>query len=810
MKDKEDTTHMTRDLPIAYGNSCHAKTWSNKVTTWEDLCSRLSTTIRTTESAEEYPKMKKADRDAAKDKGGFVGGQLRDNRRKLETVVCRSMLTMDADNAEVGFIDKFTDPANGFKHTACLYTTHGHIPAAPRCRIIIPLTRDITPDEYAAIARYFAADWGIDQFDECSYKPNQLMYWPTTPSNGEFICKVTEGEWLNPDDILSAHPNWQDCSLLPTSSRESIVHEKVRKAQEDPLTKKGTVGLFCRAYSIEDVIEKFLPDVYEPSTVPGRYDYIAGQGSAGVVTYDGKFAYSHHATDPACGKLLNAFDLVRIHKFGDDDGKKTFKAMCAFAMSQEEVRLLAMEEKQKAADEDFAEAEISTEGIDAKDGNKENVSKDEENKWKKDLTYSAMTGELDNSLQNLRLILQNDKKLRNIVFNQLADDMEIKGDVPWKHPAKFWRDADDSQLVCYVDERYGEFSARNYDIAVEKVVDDRSYHPIRDYFSGLTEWDGVKRVDTLLIDYLGADDNTYTRAVTRKALCAAHRRVYNPGIKFDNMTVLNGPQGIGKSTFIENLGGQWYSDSLCLTDMNDKTAAEKLQGYWIIEIGEMAGMKKADIEKVKAFVSRKDDKYRASFGRRSTPHPRQCIFFGTTNSENGFLRDITGNRRFWVIKVNGKGKYKPWDMKKEIIDQIWAEVNILAEAGEELYLPADLEEFARREQCDAMEQDEREGVVREYLDMLLPANWDDMDLYARRNYIRDTDDPTRPRGVKQRDTVSNMEIWCECFGKNKEDLKSADSYGISAIMMRISNWEKTGNRVQIPLYGQQRIYGRKP
>ena len=147
------------------------------------------------QTVEEYPKLKKDDRDRAKDKGGFVGGYLKGNRRKRETVVCRSMLTMDADHAEIGFIDRF---ASECRYSSCLYTTHGHTPEQPRCRIIVPLTRDITPDEYVALARYFASDWGIDQFDECSYKPSQLMYWPTTPANGEFISKTTEGEWLDP------------------------------------------------------------------------------------------------------------------------------------------------------------------------------------------------------------------------------------------------------------------------------------------------------------------------------------------------------------------------------------------------------------------------------------------------------------------------------------------------------------------------------------------------------------------------------------------------------------------------------------
>ena len=253
---------------------------------------------------------------------------------------------------------------------------------------------------------------------------------------------------------------------------------------------------------------------------------------------------------------------------------------------------------------------------------------------------------------------------------------------------------------------------------------------------------------------------------------------------------------------------EWFSDSLSLSDMNDKTAAEKLQGYWILEIGELAGMKKADINKVKAFISRQDDKYRASFGRRVTPHPRQCVFFGTTNSENGYLRDITGNRRFWNVKVTGSGKLRSWDMSKEMVEQIWAEVKVIAGEGEELYLDAALETYAKQEQREAMEQDDREGLVAEYLDMLLPETWADMDIYRRRDYVRDTDDPTRPEGRRQRDEVSNIEIWCECFGRAKEDMKPSDSYAISAIMARLGGWTKVSNRKRIPIYGLQRLYMR--
>ena len=772
-----------RDLAIAYGNSRQAKNWVNKTIRYEDLKERLKVTIRTAESAEEYAKMSKAQRDVAKDHGGFVGGALKGGRRKVDAVELRSMIALDGDRIDKAFLDDYETNAS---YTSCLYTTHSSTEANPRVRLVFPLLRDVTSEEFVAVSRYLAQMLGIDFFDECSYQPNQLMYWPSSPQNGVFVFKEVEKEWLDPDAILSAHPEWTDPTRLPTSSRESKANQVTQQKVQDPLEKEGTVGIFNRVFfPVTRALETFLAGVYEPTESESRWHLIASSSIAGVEIKDEKFVYSHHAKDPAYLKLCNAFDIVRVHKFGDLDDKASFRAMCDFAMRQDEVKIVAANERLSEAEKDFAE------------------SVDDE--WKKRLQRNK-NGVLENNLHNIRLIMENDPYMKNIVFNQLADGMEIRGAVPWKHPARFWRDADDAQLICYIDASYGSFSQRNYDIAVTKAADDRSYHPIKEYFDGLPVWDEMPRVDNVLIDYLGAQDNAYVRAVTRKALCAAYMRIYHPGIKFDYITVLNGNQGIGKSTLIAKLGMEWFADSLTLSDMNDKTAAEKLQGYWIHEIGEMAGMRKAELEKVKAFVSRQDDKYRASFGRRVTPHPRQCIFFGTTNSENGYLRDITGNRRFWNVKVTGEGRMKPWDLGQETVDQIWAEVIVLSNAGEELFLDHTLEDYARKEQSEAMEQDDREGLVARYLDMLLPETWDTMDVHQRRDYVQDPDGLLNAKGTMRRETVSNIEIWCECFGKAKEDIKPADSYAISAIMTRLPDWSRPETRRRIPIYGLQRLY----
>ena len=340
-----------RKYKISYGNSCHAKTWHNSSITWEELCEKLKTTVRTCETVEEYTAMNRDERSAAKDKGGFVGGHLKDGSRKKENVIYRSLLTLDADHADNSFIERF---ASECKYAAVIYTTHSHTPDHPRARIVIPLSRDVSPDRYIAIARLFADSWNIDTFDECSYKVNQLMYWPTTPSDGEYFCRITEGSPLDPDIFLADHPDWQDFSTLPVSSRENKVSTSIGKQQEDPLAKAGVVGAFCRTYTIQDAIDRFLSNVYEPSAVEGRYHYIPAESSAGVNIYEDKFAYSHHETDPACGKLLNAFDLVRVHLFSDEDENLSYAKMCALAENDEETKKTLKCETLETAQQEFS------------------------------------------------------------------------------------------------------------------------------------------------------------------------------------------------------------------------------------------------------------------------------------------------------------------------------------------------------------------------------------------------------------------------------------------------------------------------
>lgn len=777
-------------LAVSTGRSRMEKNWKNKRFTWSQMLARLETPVRTNETLAEYMQLQKTEQDSIKDVGGFIGGSLKNGKRKAENVENRQIIALDADFASAGLQEVLYLYIDG---AYAVYSTHKHSPEKPRLRILIPLDREVTPDEYEAIARKLAEGIGIDYFDDTTYQASRLMYWPSVSSDGEYVFEYEDVPWICADDVLAQYPDWTDTSYWPESSRTHENRKKTAKKQGDPCEKNGLIGAFCRTYDIDTAIQVFLPDVYISCNMPGRYTYAEGSTAAGLVIYDGKFAYSNHATDPAGGKLCNAFDLVRIHKFGamDEDAAPdtattklpSYKAMMDFIQNDGNTKVTIMEEQKQ----DFSEDEADDSG------------------WMRELELDGH-GRFKPSLKNAELIIKNDPNLKNIVFNQMADNMEIRGGVPWRHSGGFWRDADDAQLECYLAKKV-EFPKTRIMSAITKISDDRSYHPVREYLASLPEWDGVPRVDTLLIDYLGAANNEYIRAVTRKTLCAAVCRIMNPGCKFDTMLVLCGPQGIGKSTLAHKLGGVWFTDSLSLSDMKDKTAAEKLQGFWIVEVGELAGIRKMDVETVKAFLSRQDDKYRASYGRRVTPHLRQCIMIGTTNAEDGFLRDLTGGRRFWPVRVRTGSRKKVWDISDDEVKQIWAEVQTMYKT-ENLFLEGEVSKMAEEAQMDALEADDLQGVIEEYLNKKLPDNWEKRNLYERQNYYcaRNSFESDEPEGKNERTTVCIRAILCECLGHDLAFKDRRKSYEIAAIMARIPGWKKEEKAKKCGIYGAQKVY----
>ncbi|MBQ7545857.1 MAG: DUF3987 domain-containing protein [Clostridia bacterium] len=324
-----------RKLDLAFGYSRSSKVWRNTSMTFEEICAFLEEPVRTGETMDEYRHLSRDEKSAIKDIDPFVCGRLIGTRRKKEDVEHRSMLSFDGDDVTVDFVQHYREI---MPYASCLYSTHSSTPEQPRCRILVPLTRDVTPHEFNALSRLFVAEPGTEMFDPFSHRINQPMFKGSVPKDGEYLFIVTDKAWLDPDAFSEKYPGWEDASALPLARGENQKKTAPGKKQEDPLTKDGIVGAFCRTYGIEEAIATFLPDVYEPSVVDGRYSYIPGEGTAGVVVYDDKFAYSHHATDPAGGRQLNAFDLVRLHKFPDSDEKKSFHDMAEFAKQDKRVR----------------------------------------------------------------------------------------------------------------------------------------------------------------------------------------------------------------------------------------------------------------------------------------------------------------------------------------------------------------------------------------------------------------------------------------------------------------------------------------
>jgi predicted P-loop ATPase len=788
-------------IAIATGKNKKETHWKNKNMLYSALIEKLGTTTRTQETYAEYKKLPKTERDDLKDVGGFVGGSLKNGRRKAENVANRTLLTLDLDyvNGDIwSSIELLWD------FSVAMYSTHTHSPESPRLRLVIPLSRPVLPDEYQAIGRMIADDLGIDQFDDTTYDPSRLMYWASTSSDGEFVFKVQDLQWLNPDDVLARYTfGWQDVSYWPESSRARAKLNSAIKKQEDPLEKKGIIGAFCRSYSISEAITEFLSDIYMPGADETRYTYADGSTTGGVVVYDDKFSFSHHGTDPTSGILCNAFDLVRILKFGelDDEAKQdtpanrlpSFTRMSEFASSNGNVMKTLGKERMEKAQEDF--------GI---------VEEDLDTEWVKGLVYTDQA-KLKSTISNFLLIIENEPLLKGkIAYNEFSNRAVVIGRLPWRSNdnKSDWNDTDDSGLREFIEKYYKISSTAKCADALALSFEKHSFHPIKDYLNSLL-WDGVKRIDTLFIDYLGAEDNSYVRTVTRKVLTAAVARVFVPGIKFDNMLILSGKQGVGKSTIIKKLGKEWYSDSL--TTVSGKEAYEQLQGVWLLEMAEMMATKKADIEATKHFLSKTEDIYRVAYGRRTSRFPRQCVIIGTSN-EHEFLRDKTGNRRFWPvdIAINEPKKNIFKDMTEYEIDQIWAEAVELWNSKEPLYLSSDEEKEAQKQQAAHSEESAKAGLVEEYLNKPITDNWYNLSIPEKRNYIHGSEFGEEPEGKVLRDKTCVMEIWVELFNGDPKQLTPILSREINEILKGLAEWKSYEGRLRFgKIYGTQRAFIRE-
>jgi putative DNA primase/helicase len=798
-----------RQIVISAAGSRWAEVWPAQTIYWSELVEKLKTPVRSTESLAEYLTLPKTKQDNLKDVGGFVAGALIGNRRHSHTVAHRDVLTLDLDNIPTEGTQDALRRVEGLGCGYCVYSTRKHYGAAPRLRVLLPLNRPVTSDEYEPLARKMGAFIGIELCDRTTFQPSRLMYWPSCCADSQYVYQYADKPFLDADGLLATYTDWHNIEEWPKAPGEQQARVRLATKQGNPLEKPGIVGAFCRIYTVEKAMETFLPGAYEPCAAMGtltRYTFTGGSTVGGAIVYeDGNFLYSHHATDPAGGRLVNAFDLVRLHKFGElDDTAKpetptnrlpSFTAMCEFAVADEQVAVLLNRERYEKAVEEFSAPMQQT-------------APEEDLNWINKLQISPSTGTPLKTIKNVRVVLENDPLLKGrIKMDLFTEYILARGPLPWSGRGEKtedlfrWRDEDDAGLRGYIEQALGFRSKETIDDALILTAMANGIDPLVDYLKS-TEWDRTPRLDTLYIDYLGAEDCEYVRTVARKAFTAAVARVMEPGCKFDTMTVICGRQGIGKTTLIEKLGMNWFSNSV--RTFEGKDAAELLQGVWIVEIGELEVFKKTDIRSIKQFLSKRDDQYRAAYARKTDKHLRKCVFFGTTN-DHEYLTDPTGNRRFWPIDAEAQPPTKSalTDLNEYEVRQIWAEAVIRWRCGETLFLDQRMEAEAEKRREGHTERDPLQGQIEEFLERPIPADWDRWNLERRRLFwAGGTPDIAN---LTQRDRVCALEIWRECLG-DVRNMSKADSNRINTVLSSIPGWSRVGTIRFGGGYGVQRGY----
>ena len=815
---------MDRLITISTAPSRKSKDWQSRQVKWSEFCEMLRQPNRTKETYEEFMKMSKADQDQLKDVGGFVGGEV-DGQRLAKAVKGHDLITLDMDTIPAGLTDEILETINDLEIAAVVYSTRKHCSRAPRLRVIIPLNRTVDNDEYEPIARMVASRIGMAYCDQTTFDINRLMYWPNCSSDSEYVYRVFDYDFVSATGVLGLYKDWHDVREWPVvpGAEENAVRRAMTQ-QQDPLAKEGPIGAFCRVYSITEAMDQLIPGAYLPTDQDDRFTYAEGSTTGGAVIYEGKWLYSHHATDPCSGKLVNAWDMVRLHKFGqlDKEAKRelpadetkhpSYKKMMELTVADQKVMVRMHSEKHQKALDLFGISNGRPE-TSADDPSQEvpadpfrlevnNPVTEDQFAWMASLELDGL-GNIKKTIDNARVILENDPATKGkLGWDELFSGPVALGPLPWdpSEGMRIWTDTDDHGAHAYL-EHYG-ITARIVDEASDLVMKQHVVNKVREYLESL-KWDGVPRIDTLLIDYLGAADNIYTREVMRKTLAAAVMRGVKGGGKFDNMLILTGPQGKGKSTFIAKLAGDWFSDSLVTFD--GKEAMELIQGTWINEVAELQAFNKSEVAAIKQFLSKQDDYFRPAYARKAVNHPRRCIMIGSSNSSD-YLKDATGNRRFWPVDIwVTEPELSIWHDLDIDRDQIWAEAVQVWKDGESLFLTGEAAEIAFNAQDSHREVDGREGRIMAFAAMDVPENWSVMDLNARRFWLsKEGHDGEK---LVPRDRICAAEIWCEALGGNLKELKKSDSRDINQILERIPGFQKSDKAVWFgPFYGAQRGY----
>lgn len=777
------------------GSSASLK-WSTVRYTWEDFLERLNRDIRSTETMRDFDRLDRTARANLKDVGGYMAGELSGARRLKSAVLSRSMITLDVDYADSLFPVEFETRFPGV--AAVIYNTRSDREKSRRFRVVIPFAEEVQDAaQYEAAARKMAELLGIDLFDPTTFQAERMMYWQSLSSDQPKVFEVFDGEPISADYLLSLYGNneeWRDIrNWAFKSDQEKETRAIVGKAMaQNPKEKAGLVGAFCRAYSVPAAIEKYLSDVYEIAPGNDRYTYKAGHSVGGMIVFDDLFCFSYHSTDPiADGHAYNAYDLVRVHKFGhlgkEDSTKEMNKLVCA---DKECVKDMVTPDADLDDFDDYGDA--------VKSDNTEEVTElvwDLDGKGNKQVTVNNFVNAFKSD-PLLNGLLAYDMLKETIVFTRPSFTAKgsKKGDLV--------NDTDISIIKGRIERMHGIYNDAKLNDAIEQVSSDNAFHPIKLYLESLT-WDGVPRIDTFLVDYMGAEDNAYTREAFRKMLLAAVTRIYEPGRKFDTALVFYSEQGVGKSTLIQRLSKGWFNDSL--TNLSGKESYEAIQFAWLVELAELSALRKSDVEAVKNFISKREDTYRGAYARRVKTHKRQCVFFGSTNDDE-FLKDATGNRRFFPVEVKRTRKtrliFEPeFDA---IVDQLWAEAMEGYMLGEALTLSDEAEAIAGGTREEFTERTPIQGLIEEYLDRLFPADYEDRFLAQRLDFLNGD---LGEEGTETKNSFSLIELWTEALGRRKDEYTVVKARELSNAVKALKGW-KRDKQARQKIYGPQVIYSR--
>lgn len=825
---------------------------ANKTTTWVKLIGRMSQPlVDVRHTLEQYLKLDLNRQGQLKNVGFFVGGHCDKGVRRVGSIKERWLITLDVDECNPGHVfDLECGMTELSQYEFFVYSTRKHTSQKPRIRVIIPLAEPCDADSYHALTRIVAEkfDVSMESIDPVSYRATQLMYWPSVCKDAEFYTHHNRGALLNAAEVLEDFGDWQDHTKLPRSERDESHHVAAGKKPEDPETKDGLVGAFCQTYDVISAIETYLSDVYvDPIETPQgiRYTYANGSTSHGAIVYDdGKFLYSNHMHDPASGHSQNAFDLVRIHKFGEADlrakegttpmAMPSVKEMLGFLETDVAVKRALRDKNydlssftRDEVDDDGAFDEISDDDDDDELAGSNKGPVTEEN-WIDHLDLNN-DGIIKATMHNAVLILMYDPRMkmsarknlfkgRKVYFNELGVREYGCAAVPVPDAVNGgdWTDTHTLYVKMMLESPRGKnkpgyglrLQEKDLKNAIDLAAERQQFHPVRDYLLGL-EWDGKKRMDTVFVNYLGATDNAYHREVCRLTMLAAVTRVFEPGHKFDYMPILEGAQGKRKSKFVETLAKSWFRE---MGDFDDRNKSiECMTGAWILEFGELHQFNRSDINRIKAFLSNTGETTRLAYEQNPKTFLRQCIFIGTTN-ESEYLRDNTGNRRFWPVYCTAESINI--EKLERNIDQIWAEAVATYQVMrlEQPFGPLPLYIKDKQVESQASEmQESRKIISNEEILAGQIENWLDMPCSKEQLkgvFASGDDDAWGENSEKfTRVVTCSTEVYEKVLGLDRRKIATdkASQFLIAKAFQLIPGWERSSDQGRYGQYGKQRV-----